>query len=989
MASLASSEVPSEDGRVSSFYSPSPAVRSRALRGRPTTVHVSASEFDTPVSSECSHPPVRRNGKEDGDQSQGVGEGSSEVLEAPGRFVSRDMLARTPLCAPVPAPVSPAASQSQDDSLPPPPPSHELMSGNHDPEPRGVSPDMDPPPPPPASEDCVQPQLSGPKNRASSRASNLPSGASETQTPDMIASRKLPTGKQLARTPAAAREGEEAPVDDVPSSDLPSGNYNVPEVLQKVAFVQDQSTAENEEALRWYDEQQKKAEEIRKRKNEEAELKRKKREMENLAKEKRKIEEEKKQLEEMRKALKQQQEQMQQQQKKIEWEKTKLKKDEEKLRRQSRQSGVGVRMAPAARPSLCPLPVIRDSPNSVSSVPADQADECIGAADTESPNIGDDLNVKTDATNETNGSQDNSLQRTQVKSRKLSKNERKELLRETMKANVEKRKESTENMLKMVRENARIRKEEEGKNLIEGESQNDAKKYFNAEEDSPSIPKAPLMVPDQDMSVSSTSADKIEPANEEVDLMVEQEDSLNMTLKTEIITMAPLTKKIKIGRKEGARKRNPSLLIDEGVRGHTSNPRDDLEYVSPPKKTKVDKTISVGRKKPSDLVFSKILAVPECDDADKEESPLYAPLPECKRKKAVLLTENVSVKEPEKSRPRRRKNEVVMKDYSDSEDSTPPKKVKGRAGKKKEIQSSSRGKQKTDEKSDNPNLVDDLIAEPQKDTKKSAVRKNTKIKRSSVSITREESRTEKSPLRNAAENNSALMENPNVEPPKVAKKLAGKKSVKANPTSTTRDEPRTEKSPLLKVIDTAPTEDHDVVKPSKVAKKPAGKKSVKAKPTITTQDVVRTEKSPLTKEAEGYVAPMENPVGASEVPKKKSAGRKSTKTMSSNSIEDVVRTEKSPLTSGKDDNIALGDEVQAAFNENAGSKKTRKPRGKAASKTLTKTEKDPIAVEVEKETSVPESGGRPKRSVKKKFDTLEGFADRFVLCGLFVSYLFT
>ena len=953
-------------------------------RGRPTTVHVSASEFDTPVSSECLHPPARRNGKEDGERehSQGVGEGSCEVLEAPGRFVSRDMLARTPLCAPVPAPASPAASQSQDDSLPPPPPSHELMPGNHAPEPRGVSPDMDPPPPPPASEDCVQPQLTESKDRASSRASNLPSGASETQIPDMIASRKLPTGKQLARTPAAAREGEEAPVDDVPSSDLPSGNYNVPEVLQKVAFVQDQSTAENEEALRRYNEQQKKAEEIRKRKNEEVELKRKKREMENLAKEKRKIEEEKKHLEEMRKALQQQQEQMQQQQKKIEWEKTKLKKDEEKLRRLSRQSGVSVRMAPVARPSLCPLPVIRDSPNSVSSVPTNQADECIRAANIESPNIGDDLKVKTDTTNETNGSQDNSLQRTQVKSRKLSKNERKELLRETMKANVEKRKESTENMLKMVRENARIRKEEEEKNLIEGESQNDATKYFPAEEDSPSIPKAPLMVPDQDMSVSSTSADKIEPANEEVDLMIEQEDSLNMTVKTEIITMAPLTKKIVIGRKEGARKRNQSLLTDEGVRGHTSNPRDDLESVSPPKKTKVDKTISVGRKKPSDLVFSKILAVPERDDADKEESPLYAPLPQCRRKKAVILTENVSVEEPEKSRPRRRKNEVVMKDYSDSEDSTPPKKVKGRAGKKKEIQSSSRGKQKTEEKSDNPNLVDDLTAEPQKDTKKSAVRKNTKIKRLSVSITREESRTEKSPLRNAAENNSALMENPNVEPPKVTKKPAVKKSVKANPTSATRDEARTEKSPLLKVVDTAPTEDHDVVKPSKVAKKPAGKKSVKAKPTITTQDKVRTEKSPLSKEAEGYVAPMENPVGASEVPKKKSAGMKSTKTKSSNSIEDVVRTEKSPLTSGKDDNIAFSDEVQAAFNENAGSKKTRKPRGKAASKTLTKTEKDPIAVEVEKETSVPEAGGRPKRSVKKKFDTLEGFADRFVLWSL-------
>ncbi len=131
------------------------------------------------------------------------------------------------------------------------------------------------------------------------------------------------------------------------SCDLPSGNYALPEEMENIAY--NNESRESHESLGRIEEQQRKAEEVRRKKREEADLKRKKQEIENLAKEeKRKIEEEKRQLEEMRKAL-------MQQQKQLEIEKTKLKREEEKVRRKSRMSDVHV-LNTNKRASVLPPP---------------------------------------------------------------------------------------------------------------------------------------------------------------------------------------------------------------------------------------------------------------------------------------------------------------------------------------------------------------------------------------------------------------------------------------------------------------------------------------------------------------------------------------------------------------------------------------------------------------------------------------------------------
>ena len=124
--------------------SPSPAVRSRRTRdARGNNVHVSASEFDTPVTAEESQGRVAvRNSSLEVNTSNTPA--SDKVLEAPGRFASRDMLARTPLCPPQRLHED---ESCQDDSFPPPPPSDELRQsgvGNS----ADTRPDLDLPPPP-------------------------------------------------------------------------------------------------------------------------------------------------------------------------------------------------------------------------------------------------------------------------------------------------------------------------------------------------------------------------------------------------------------------------------------------------------------------------------------------------------------------------------------------------------------------------------------------------------------------------------------------------------------------------------------------------------------------------------------------------------------------------------------------------------------------------------------------------------------------------
>ena len=66
---------------------------------------------------------------------------SDKVLEAPGRFKSRDMLARTPVA-------HAGTNQSLDSSLPPPPPSDMIPVTDHnDNDDCVITPDFPPPPP--------------------------------------------------------------------------------------------------------------------------------------------------------------------------------------------------------------------------------------------------------------------------------------------------------------------------------------------------------------------------------------------------------------------------------------------------------------------------------------------------------------------------------------------------------------------------------------------------------------------------------------------------------------------------------------------------------------------------------------------------------------------------------------------------------------------------------------------------------------------------
>ena len=124
---------------VSSEPSPSPVPRSRRTRGPGRSVHVTVSEFDTPVTANDN--PGRTDKDDSLEENISKSSATPTMLEAPGKFVSRDMLSRTPLCPP-PAP--------GDDSFPPPPPSEEMEAAKSNPEgmSRQISQEYDLPPPP-------------------------------------------------------------------------------------------------------------------------------------------------------------------------------------------------------------------------------------------------------------------------------------------------------------------------------------------------------------------------------------------------------------------------------------------------------------------------------------------------------------------------------------------------------------------------------------------------------------------------------------------------------------------------------------------------------------------------------------------------------------------------------------------------------------------------------------------------------------------------
>ena len=269
--------------------SPSPAVRGRV----PHKIHINPSDFDTPPL-----PPHPSEPKP----------GSSEA------FVSRDMLARTPV----------NSRQVQDDdesndSLPPPPDNDDLAHANVS------TPDLPPPP-----EEMLQHQ------------SNLQSSAQPGVN-------TVVTGRQLARTPAVKSQA----VAEAAPSNLPSGNYVLPENLQEL----DKEDTKNAAAL---EEQQRRAEDVRRKKKEDAELKRKKLEIETQAKEERKkMDEEKKELEMMRKAL-------MEQQKQLELKENKLKREEEKVKKMSRLSDINMKSFVSRQSNI--LPPVPSSPSSRSKV---------------------------------------------------------------------------------------------------------------------------------------------------------------------------------------------------------------------------------------------------------------------------------------------------------------------------------------------------------------------------------------------------------------------------------------------------------------------------------------------------------------------------------------------------------------------------------------------------------------------------------------------
>ena len=288
---------------------------------------------------------------------------------------------------------------------------------------------------------------------------------------------------------------------------------------------------------------------MRRKKREEAELKRKKQEIENLAKEeKRKIEEERKQLEEMRKAL-------MQQQKQLDIEKTKLKREEEKVRRKSRMSDVHVldtnkRASVLPPPQLSslqvsalkktkltprtpspsnnrlrgkkeaePSPKIEKSRKSLtprSSIPSpktsskhihnevsssiealEEDPSCQKSEDGESRSKKSKASKKdvselpssdTDLKKPQDNIENKSLTVTQVKTKRKS---REEMRDEMMKANVERRRENTEEMLRRmeaVKEKARIRREEleigkrEKSKKLEQSKSTDENKLLSTEE---------------------------------------------------------------------------------------------------------------------------------------------------------------------------------------------------------------------------------------------------------------------------------------------------------------------------------------------------------------------------------------------------------------------------------------------------------------------------------------------------------------------------
>ena len=953
-------------------------------------------------------------------------------LEAPGKFVSRDMLTRTPLCPP-PLSSTSALTPTQDISFPPPPTSEELVVHKNDS--NRMTPDL-PPPPPELQVDaeyCLD---------------EVDKDVEEVHdTPDIRISHKLPSGRQLARTPAVKEQVL------IPDEALPSGNYLVPESLQNIAFDQKQTNMENAPHLELV-EKQNKAEEVRKRKKEEAEFKRKKIEIENLAKEeKRKLDEEKKQLEEMRKKLLQQEKQ-------LELKQSKLRREEENLKRKSRLSEIHVGMkANVSRKSVkgpeSPKPrskiTIKDFPSPSEGVEVND-DNLEPQAQTEDysyeTSIVDENLVKTshnlNATNiplkttENNSAQPNkctklndkvnsplsvktksphvarssprisqktlipsnvnkvnievvlqspldsdadkafkdisvpsmkgnieysqksSLEEMRSKLKRISdENAKKQLLKEGMKSNIEKRKEGIEEILKkteVVREQAKMRREELEKGKLKKEKVKE-------------MLKKKVAIPDQDGSISSSS-DKIED-DFELGNRLEENKCFDITIdkislnaddcegKTEIKKSPKEKKKITIGRKSRKTRINVhevevsrKEVKDEPNHRNPNCPVEDLE--SPTKKLKLIEKVAVrGPVVQKNLMKSlKLNSISNADDS--EESPLFFAPPQEGKRKQKLEIQTVSDNIPEvqaetKSKSRRKK--VLSKEAENKEDHqveimSQKKHSPQAVGSVIEVPTEAKSKSRrtrVSNKEDEKDLDQQVETMSQEDSSPSVVENVHEV----LTEAKAKSRRRKVSSKDTGKETMSQEESsPKKGRKKSSRKPRSKKNVESdfdpksriNQSTVSFEEPALKSSPLGErkkktniEKDAAEKTDHETNAKEEVSLEPELLKRTQSRKTIT----VRSRKSKTL-----------NPV--EDEPK------------------NIIPSDTSKRLSSKLDNLRLvSDPIQPQ------EVKTKRKAPVRKEKTSSKLEDIPVVEEL----GTTDEKLRPRRACKKKFDTFAGMAD--------------
>ena len=670
------------------------------------------SEFDTPVTANDN--PGRTDKDASLEENISKSSATPTMLEAPGKFVSRDMLSRTPLCPP-PAP--------GDDSFPPPPPSEEMEAAKSNPEgmSRQISQEYDLPPPP----DVFVTEVVETRN-----LSPITGQDPLVETPFVGEPKTLPTGRQLARTPATSAVLEHGEIDDRPvlasaqliskASDLPSGHYAIPEKMEKNAY--DNVSRESQENIVKMEEYQRKEDQVRKQKREEAELKRKKIEIDNFAKEeKRKAEEEKKKLEEMRKDLmRQHQKLVKEEKRKLDEEKMKLeemrrdlmrqhqnlikeekrKLDEEKMKleemrkdltQQQKQIEIekmilkreGEKLEKYRKLEAKHSPKIVTYPSNniqVSSSVEDNEEETSVTSEVASIARNKVFSATADDIND----QPQSLMITHTKPKRRS---REEILKEKMKANVEKRKKSTEEMLRRmeeVKEQAKIRREE-----LERERNIKSKKL---QEESVIAVVDPTQIESdkEPMNQNVTNEDdtgKRPLTNFSSDNVVCVKNTDSKPGPSHIVNEPTkddedkTVSKTILGRRR-ARHSNISL-IDDTVIDKSLCPVAALE--SPTKKLKLDKKLSLSSKKKNEplIKVSKKASMSTIEDVDSEESPLFAPLP--KPSKRRVKNPEPNEKEPNlenstQAKSRHKLIEDTRDDVDNIEEKSRPK--RGRSKKK-------------------------------------------------------------------------------------------------------------------------------------------------------------------------------------------------------------------------------------------------------------------------------------------------------------------